>query len=341
MQKIDFVVTWVDGSDPVWLKEKNMYLGGDAATSGTDVDANANCRYRDYGVLRYWFRAVERFAPWVNRVFFVTCGQKPEWLDESCPKLRLVNHTEYIPAEWLPTFQSNAIELNLHRIADLSERFVLFNDDTFLLQSIPPEFFFKGGLPVIPCDLAIPRWIGGSNTSHVIINNTGVLKAGLDVERLIRKNFLKYVNVCALGPVRAIKNAVSFAVNRAFIPGMFGHMPQSHLKSTFEEIWRARPHALERTSQSRFRTNDCVNQWLASAWNVVSGRFYPANEKRRGEFITLTDQTLEMACGVIRSQATSQICLNDKGVNADSDRCFGEIAKAFESILPEKSSFEK
>ncbi len=90
-----------------------------------DEDANADCRYRDYGLLRYWFRSVERFAPWVNRMFFVTCGQKPEWLDENNPRLRLVNHADYIPAACLPTFQSNTIELNLHRIPDLSERFVL------------------------------------------------------------------------------------------------------------------------------------------------------------------------------------------------------------------------
>ena len=341
MEKIDFVLPWVDGSDPRWLAEKSRYENSAEPIARGDVDANAECRYRDYGLLRYWFRSIERFAPWVNRVFFVTCGQKPEWLDDGNPRLRMVNHADYIPAECLPTFQSNTIELNLHRIPDLSERFVLFNDDLFLLRPVPPEFFFRKGLPVIPCDLGVPRWIGCSNTSRIALNNSGVLKNGLDVERLVWRNMWKFANLRALGIARAVKNVVAFSVNRVYIAGTFGHIAQPHLKSTFEEIWRTCPRALDRTSLSRFRTDDCVSHWLASAWDMVSGRFFPANEKRIGEFIALNGATLGRVCDIIRRGVFCELCLNDKGSNAELERCFAEVARAFESILPEKSSFEK
>ncbi len=134
MNKIDFVLLWVDGNDSVWQQQKNLYLSQEISVPLGD--ANGNCRFRDHGLLRYWFRSVERFAPWVNKVFFVTCGQKPEWLDESYSKLCLVNHKDFIPAEYLPTFHSNTIELNLHRIDTLSEHFVLFNDDMFQIFSL-------------------------------------------------------------------------------------------------------------------------------------------------------------------------------------------------------------
>ena len=338
--KIDFVLPWVDGADPAWLAEKRRYENGSAAPRAGG-EANADCRYRDSGLLRYWFRAVERFAPWVNRVFFVTCGQKPDWLDGSSPKLRLVNHAEFIPAEHLPTFHSNTIELNLHRIPDLAERFVLFNDDVFLLRPVGPEFFFKKGLPVIACDIGVPRWLGCSNTSRIALNNAGILKMSLDVERLVWKNILKFVDVRALGLARAAKNVVAFAVNRIMIPGTFGHLAHPHLKSTFEEIWKAQPRVLNRTSGNRFRTDDSVSQWLASAWDMVSGRFYPANEKRRGEFVTLEERTLERVCDVVRKRKCQLFCINDKGGDISTERCFDEITRAFESILPDKSSFER
>ena len=341
MDKIDFVLPWVDGTDKKWLEQKRKYEQSETSMAQGDVDANADCRYRDYGLLQYWFRATERFAPWVNRVFFVTCGQKPGWLDESNPKLRLVNHTDYIPPAHLPTFHSNTIELNLHRIPDLSEHFVLFNDDVFLLRPISPEFFFKKGLPVLGCDLGIPRWLGCSNTSRIALNNSGVLKQSLNVEQLVWRNIWKFIDVRSLGFARAIKNLVSFAVNRIVIQGTFGHLAQPHLKSTLETIWRAQPTVLERTSSSRFRTDACVNHWLACAWNMISGNFFPANEKRNGEFITLTNETLAHACEAIRRQASPQLCLNDKGSNTNPAHCFEEIAKAFEELLPEKSSFEK
>ena len=69
------------------------------------------------------------------------------WLNTENPKLTVVNHKDYIPEEYLPTFSSHPIELNLHRIKGLSEQFVYFNDDTFIINAMQPEDFFKKGLP--------------------------------------------------------------------------------------------------------------------------------------------------------------------------------------------------
>ena len=341
MEKIDFVLPWVDGSDKEWLALKRKFEPSVDILSKSTPEVNDDTRYRDYGLLKYWFRGVERFAPWVNRVFFVTCGQKPDWLDESNPKLRLVNHEEYIPSDYLPTFQSNTIELNLHRIPDLSERFVLFNDDTFLLRPVRPEFFFKKGLPVIPCDLGFPTWIGWGHSSRILINNCGALKQSLEVNRLVWKHFWKYADVGALGFARATKNIVSFAVNRGFIPGTFGHLPSSHLKSTLDEIWRKKYNILDLATRNKFRNDNSVNQWLAIAWNMVSGRFYPANENRRGVLITIDSDSLPQICNTITRQQLPQLCISDRENTPDLDRCFSEVAKAFDKLLPEKSSFEK
>ena len=341
MEKIDFVLPWVDGSDSEWLSQKRYYEALEHNVSYSDVDANGDCRYRDNGLLKYWFRAVEQYAPWVNKIFFVTCGQKPSWLDDSNPKLRLVKHTDYIPAAYLPTFKSETIELNLYRIPDLSEQFVLFNDDVFILKSLTSDFFFKKGQPVIPCDLGIPKWIGCSNISRVALNNSGILKLNLDVERLVWKNIWKFINVRSLGFMRALKNIVSFSVNRLVLQGTFGHLAHAHLKSTFEEIWRIQSNVLERTSKNRFRTDDGVNQWLASGWNMISGNFYPANEKRRGKFLTLNEESVTHVCNAIKQQSYPLLCLNDKSNTPNLDMCFKEVAKAFGDVLPNKSSFEK
>ena len=138
--EIDFVMPWVDGSDPAWREEFLKYRalqapqGEPACDTGTAagaVDASEE-RYRDWDTLRYWFRGVERFAPWVNRIHFITWGHLPAWLDTAHPKLHVVRHADYIPSPYLPTFNSCPIELNMHRIEGLAEHFVYFNDDTFL-----------------------------------------------------------------------------------------------------------------------------------------------------------------------------------------------------------------
>ena len=164
---IDFIVPWVDGSDPQWIAEFNKYCPEDKRI----IDASAK-RYRDYGLLKYWFRGVEKFAPWVRKVHFVTCGQKPEWLNLDAPKLHWVKHEDYIPREYLPVFSANPIEMYMHHIPDLAEHFVYFNDDFFLIAPVKETFFFKNGLP---CDSAILGTISLTDIGHILLNNNNLI----------------------------------------------------------------------------------------------------------------------------------------------------------------------
>ena len=141
-EKIDFVIPFVDGADPAWYAKKLQYSGK------LPGDENVN-RYRDWGTLKYWFRGVEKYAPWVNKVYFISDNQIPEWMNTECAKLQIVDHKDYIPSEYLPTFSSHPIELNMHRINGLSEKFVYFNDDLFLTKPVDETIFFRNGKP---CD---------------------------------------------------------------------------------------------------------------------------------------------------------------------------------------------
>ena len=99
MNKIDFVVTWVDGNDPVWQEKKSSY---DGSVNTSKQSMNSVKAYREWGTFKYWFRGVEKFAPWVNKVYLVTDQQKPSWLDINSEKLVLVDHTEIICNDYLP-----------------------------------------------------------------------------------------------------------------------------------------------------------------------------------------------------------------------------------------------
>lgn len=68
---IDFIIIWGDGKDENWRKKKNAYK---ASEKGDDSDI----RYRDWGLLKYWFRGVETFAPWVRKIYFVSDNQCPD-----------------------------------------------------------------------------------------------------------------------------------------------------------------------------------------------------------------------------------------------------------------------
>lgn len=327
-QDIDFVIPWVDGSDPAWIEEFNKYCPEDKRI----IDASEK-RYRDFGLLRYWFRGVEQFAPWVRKVHFVTCGQKPDWLNLSAPKLHWVQHKDYIPQEYLPVFSSHPIELMMHKIPGLAEQIVYFNDDLFLTSPVRKKFFFRNGLP---CDSAILGTISLTDIGHILLNNNNLINSVFSKKKVIRGNLGKWLNV-KYG--KALARTLLLLPYAGFTGFYNPHYAVPYTKSLLEEVWRTFPDALTTTMGQRFRSQQDVNQYLFQDYRFCTGQFYPMPPHYRKKMITLSKDNVALAAETIRQQRFAQIVLNDSD-DVDFDAACMALADAFESILPEKSVFE-
>ncbi|MCR5528939.1 MAG: Stealth CR1 domain-containing protein [Saccharofermentans sp.] len=325
---VDIVITWVDGNDPLWQSEYNRYKGesGDKTVS----------RFRDTNTLKYLFRGIEKFAPWVRKVFFVTCGQRPDWLNLNCDKLECVSHSDFMPERYLPTFSSHAIELNFHRIKGLSDRFIYFNDDFFLVNSTVKRDFFEEGLPKDNAVLTfyVPERLP---MFFVPMANTYISNHNFDKKQVISQNRRKYFS---LKNGKYILNNLSLASGNRF-PGFKAfHIPSSFLKSAYNEIWEAEPEILESTSCHKFRVLTDVNQWAIQDWQRCKGDFIP-RELSFGTFFNVTnDEDIKAINSYLLHSKYKCVCINDDGVD-NFDAFKEELTKCFEELLPEKSLFEK
>ncbi len=331
---IDFVILWVDGNDPAWQAEKSKYQ------PHTENENNSVNRYRDWGLLPYWFRSVEKFAPWVRKIHFVTWGHTPKFLNLDSPKLNVVKHSEFIPEEYLPTFSSHTIEMNIHRIPDLSEHFVYFNDDMFMLRKFQPEDFFKNGLPCtyggeVPVEL-----VGNIGTwQHAVVNNLGIINANFPKRDSVNKYGKKYRDKC----YRWKDNLRTLILEKLYPDYFTGfknlHAPAAYLKESFREIWEAEPEKLVSTCRDRFRTSDNVNQWVVLWWQIASGQFSPAVIDNL--VASINENTIDELCLAIEKQSHDYICLNDPEEEIDFEILKIRLVESFEKILPTKSIFEK
>ena len=329
---IDFVILWVDGSDPEWLKEKKKYK------PSLDVDAEIN-RYRDWGLLKYWFRGIDKYASWVNKIYFVTCGQKPSWLNEKNPKLKLINHSDYINKKYLPLYNSSAIESQINKIKGLSEHFVLFNDDMYLINNVTKDDFFKKGLP---CDTYSEEPIQPNTKDmlfpHILLNNMNLVSKYNNNKNTPQIGLLKKYNI-KYGSDN-IKTFLSIPYRSQTLGFTSHHLPQSFLKTSFETLQRENPKAFEDNLNNRFRSKTDITQYAYRYYQLLTGNFMPRS-KKIGKLYAAKDETVNEICEYITHKKGKMICINDTDTGLDFDKAVSAIKNAFEQDLSAKSSFEK
>ncbi len=323
---MDFVMIWVDGNDPQWKEQFYRYRN-------LNGDKRETC-FRDWNNLRYWFRGVEKYTPWVENVYFVTCGHYPTWLNLDHPKLHFVKHEDFIPMKYLPTFNANTIELNLHRIKGLSEQFVYFNDDLFIVNKINRNRFFRNNKP---CDMAVVNAQSGGGIGHMILNDVETINKHCIKKDVLKNNFFKWFNY-----------KYGFNLLRTFCllpwPRFTGfidpHFPNAYQKSTFEEIWQMELALLDKTCLSRFRESDNLNQYVMRYWQLVKGNFEPLNVFKDSLYMSINDTSIDEIKQIIENQKKAILVLNDDGVS-DFENAEKAINASFQKIFPDKSKYEK
>ena len=327
MDKIDIVIMWVDGSDTEWQKKKKKALNQDDNFSDT-------VRYRDYGTLKYLFRSIEENCSWVNKVHLVTDNQVPSWINEYHPKLNLVDHKDFIPEEYLPTFNSSVIELNLFRLEALSEKFILFNDDMFFVNKVKESDFFSGNKIV---DFGLYNKIGPTEDfAHLLVNNLIIINKYFSKKDSLKKNWKKQFKL-RYGK-NLLKNFLLLAWND--IPGYENpHLPQPHFKSVFKKVYDLEKNKFDIMFSNKTREINDMNQWIFRYWLLEEGNYVP-QKWSFGSYLLVKD--LKNIKKVFSKNKQKVVCINDVESSFED---FEMLKKNLNAILkekyPQKSTYEK
>ena len=332
--KIDIVVSWLDDTDASWQKEFQYYKNLENKEINAK-SANNDARFRDYDTFKYWFRAIEKNATWVNRIYLVTCGHLPKWLNVQHPKLTVVKHSDFIPEAYLPTFSSDTIALNLHRIKGLSENFVYFNDDMFLINTTKSTDFFKNNIPRDMLTL-IPATTS-EQFNHFTINNMSLIHQEFSKKDIVKKNFFKMIHFKT--GIRYLGTTLLQLPYPNISDIMHFHLSTAMNKSIYEKLWAKHFETFDKTCKHKFREISDVTDWYIRLYSLAIGNFEPARMHKFGRFLSIKQVT---SFESLFQSKYKELCLND---DTDlTDEAFGTIIermkKAFENKFPGQSSFE-
>ena len=334
---IDIVVAWVDGKDDVWRKEKAKYQ-----TDGQKA-GNGDARYRDWDMFQYWFRAIETYAPWVNKVYLLTYGHIPTWLNLDYSKLKVVNHKDFIPEDYLPTFSSIPIELNMWRIPELSEHFIYFNDDMFLSQPVKPEDFYFKDLPKYSCvALPLPYYTNSDYHVHQLFGDLGVVNHFFNIKQCIIAHPEKWFSKQYKKHIKFNKRVLKDGV----LTGMeFTHLACPYRKSTCEKVWNDIPQKMHETCLHKFRTPTDIMHQIFQLWEICNGTFQPVPAYYYGDRQWLYHVCSEWddICSIFQNKSKMMVCINDnENDNNDELRiAINKIIKVLQETFPDISKFEK
>lgn len=336
-EKIDIVITWVNSNDPKWQEKYYFYLNKTA-----EKNSSGKQRFEDLNTLKYIFRGIERFLPWVRKVLFVTADQTPEWLNINHPKLNLVSHKDIFPNEsYLPTFNSNAIEMCFSNIDGLSEKFIYFNDDTFVIKKINEDRFFYQNKPKDFLALKVLHHDGlfshGLHSTMEVIN-----KEVKNKKNFILKNFFKIFNI-KYGITINLRNFLLLPLTPFSLFEIYHH-PQPLLKSILIEAVNKYPLEVNNTRANRFRSPTNVSPYMYRFINLIKGNFMPFYP-RDALYVDVKEinELKDQIEGLKNNKTINFVCFNEHpNFNPDDYDAFKKLVRDYlDSILPDKSSYEK
>ncbi|WP_344265654.1 stealth family protein [Streptomyces sodiiphilus] len=307
---IDAVYTWVDGSDPAWLERRAACSG---ETYHTEA-ANA-ARYLSRDELRYSLRSVHQYAPWLRHIYLVTDDQTPDWLDTSHPGITVVSHRNiFSDPSLLPTFNSHAIESQLHHIDGLAEHFLYLNDDVFFGRlTLPQNFFLGNGLPRFFLSKAhIPHGLPSPDDVPVSV-------AGKNNRALLEERF------------------------GAVITQKMKHVPHALRRSVLQEIEEEFSDRHRATAANRFRDLDdlSVTSSLHHYYAFLTGRAIPSSI--RYDYFDLAHPHTPTRLGrMLAARNRVVFCLNDTvSDETDLDTQLSVMEPFLRAYFPFPSPYER
>lgn len=308
---IDIVITYLNPRDKQWQEDFNYWKDKEikeGKTTPSNRQAFGEERTREWDTLKYWFRGIEKNCPWVNKVFLVCQNERhvPKWLNRDNPKLRIVYHDEYIPEELLPTFNAMTISLFIDRIEDLSEHYIMSDDDYYFLNPIKEDHFFKEGKPIHPDNRTGYFLYATKGTDGVFFK---ILNNNLRFEAKITGKRIKYG---------------------------FYHLPEARLKSFGKWIIdKNYKEFIDRNICSKFRNEKNLCSYMYSDLLKLCNKAYIGDPYKNSCYCGL-DSNVDFN----NYKDKDMVCFNDTERLDDYDKTKEKFVEFLKEKFPNKSSFE-
>ena len=223
---IDAVILWVDGNDEKHKAKIQPFVKDKVSINSKKF----RTRFDQVNEIKFTIDSILKYASFIRNIYIITDEQTPSFLREESDKnnyknVSIIDHSVIFSdyEEFLPTFNCRPIETSMHRIPNLAEHFIYFNDDFFLINQTKPSDFFKNGFPVLR-----GKW-----------------------QKFDKDIFYKRFKKVRYGHKSAQQKAAQLVGFKKYYN--FRHTPHPLRKSTFENYFKENPEVFIENVKHKFR----------------------------------------------------------------------------------------
>lgn len=304
LTNIDYVITYVNNREINWIKS---YVDT-CQKQNTNIYLNS-ARFRNNNTLKYHLRGVEKFMPWIRNVYLVVSNieQVPSWINKY--KVKIILHKDIVPKQFLPTFNSNTIEMFLCNIKGLSENFIYANDDTYPNSKLEVNDFFD-----------------------VNNNNLRLSISFLDQEKtnVIFKRSLENTQNLVLDDLRIERYENKILKSDHTIKPMRKSIFKYFIKNYEKEIYH---------SITTFRNIKNITLELCSFYHYLTDQY--SFKITYDVYKEYNENNLESVLKCIKNKKINMLCINDvTSFKGNFKEYNDKLIKCFEEKFPKKSKYE-
>ena len=308
---IDFVLPYVNNYDPIWQTNYKKYCI--ASGNKNRLDAISGERYRDFGWLVYLFRGIDKYMPFIRKVYFIVSNieQVPTWIDQE--KVQVVLHKDFIPEQYLPTYNSTTIEMFIPDIKGLSEHFIYGNDDIFpMAPTTAEDYFTEDGNPKI---------------------SFGWAKLKPNTEQFWKVCHKMYIDLVTALKVEKGEEGSFLVPTHSLTP-----ITKKQAKAARKVLKETLPKLI-----TNFRSDTNYNQYIYSEYAYLSGVIPIDGSQRTVKYMALDKKKISAIMSAINETGTQELILNDteKTIFSYWHAMQHHINRCFINKFPNKSKYEK
>lgn len=295
---IDLIITYVNSSDNSWRRD---------FIKTTKTHNPSAVRYRSWGTLKYLFRGIEKYMPFVRNVVLIVAKetQVPAWVNKETT--RIVYHEDFIPKKYLPTFNSCTIESFFWNIPNLSDRVIYFNDDMFPIKLLKESDFFTGDLPNIR--FTEPESYNPNNIFRA------QCRSGMDM-------------------IMSALNLPKYETGKIIRPY---HISSAFTRNSFDKVKElCEPQICNTITNLRMHKN--VNQYIYLYYNYFTNNYVEKTVDYK--YFELSAKNIDTIVKEISCGQHHMVCLNDATESNDYTNVSYKLTTALKIKFPNKSKYE-